>query len=102
MANLFRAVIICENCDHGKTAELDTTNRGPVPAALTHKLAMAKVADPHMMMLRRLYAALPLPEQAKGQTELARHAEHIATPREPGLSPRRSKCQPLGDRRIRE
>jgi hypothetical protein len=55
----------------------------PLPVALAHKLAVAKADDAYMTMLRRLYAALPLPEQARCQTELARHAEYIATPREP-------------------
>ena len=54
-----------------------------LPVALAHKLAVAKADDPYMTMLRRLYAALPLPEQARCQTELARHVACIATPREP-------------------
>jgi hypothetical protein len=55
----------------------------PLPVALAHKLAVAKGDDSYMTMLRRLYAALPLPEQAWCQTELTRHAECMATPSEP-------------------
>jgi hypothetical protein len=55
----------------------------PLPVALAHKFVGAKSDDAYMTMLQRLYAALPLPEQAKCQNELARHAEYMAMPREP-------------------
>jgi hypothetical protein len=57
----------------------------PLPVALAHKLASARADDPYMEILRRLYTALPVTEQARCQAELARHVGHLAKP----LGPRR-------------
>ena len=55
----------------------------PLPVALAHKLASARTDDPYMEMLRRLYAALPVTEQARCEAELARHVGHLTAPLAP-------------------